>query len=104
MTYRIVSVAEPTRTVVQATGELDAYAAPALKAALAEAAASGANVVCDLRRADFLDSTALGVVVGAFNDAERRGWSDGFAIVLPRGHARRIFSLTGLDGLLPIVE
>lgn len=102
MSYRIVSVAEATRIVVRATGELDAYAAPTLRAALAEAAASGAGVVCDLRRVDFLDSTALGVIVAAFNDAERRGQADGFAIVLPQGHARRIFALTGLEGLLPV--
>lgn len=99
MTHRVSSRLEGRRTIVAASGELDAYAAPDLRAALRDAP-PGAALVCDLSAVAFLDSTALGVVVGAF----RRAREDGspFAVVPPAGSARRIFELTSLDRVLPL--
>lgn len=90
--------------VVRATGEVDAFLAPDLRARLDEglAAARDARLVLDLSRVEFLDSTALGTIVGAFRQAAER--SVPFSIVSPRGHARRIFLHTRLDAVLPLVE
>jgi anti-anti-sigma factor len=85
--------------VIVARGELDAFAAPDLSAALPETGES-ANVVVDLESATFLDSTALGVVVRAVRDLETNGGRA--RIILPRGSARRIFELTTLDQVLPL--
>jgi anti-sigma B factor antagonist len=101
VSYRLHTAYEETRTVVAAAGELDAYAAPELRAALLSVAGS-AVVVCDLSAVEFLDSTALGVVVGGFRRA--REASREFAVILPRGTARRIFELTSLDQILPTLE
>lgn len=101
MSYRFRTIREEERIVVRAWGELDAYAAPDLRAALHDAA-TAETVVCDLSAVDFLDSTALGVVVGGFRRARETGRE--FVVVLPRGPARRIFELTALDAIIPTVE
>jgi anti-sigma B factor antagonist len=85
---------------VVARGELDAYDAPELSYAFASLAGE-TRVVVDLGGVSFLDSTALGVLVRAVRDIERRGDS---RVVLPKGSARRIFEITTLDQVLPVVE
>lgn len=87
--------------VVSATGELDAFVAPDLEGAFAEAAHS-ARVVVDLGSVSFLDSTALGIVVRALREIGQGGGAA--TIVLPRGSARRIFEITTLDRVLPVAE
>lgn len=99
MSYRVTSERAHERSSVVASGELDAFAAPDLRVALhAEREASA--LVCDLSGATFLDSTALGVIVGAFRRAREAGTM--FHVVLPAGPARRIFELTALDQVLPL--
>jgi anti-sigma B factor antagonist len=85
--------------VVAARGELDAFAAPDLRAALAELGHE-TKVVVDLDAVSFLDSTALGVVVRAVREVEERGGR--VRVVLPSGSARRIFEITTLDSALPV--
>jgi anti-sigma B factor antagonist len=58
--------------------------------------------VADLGPVTFLDSTALGLVVRAVRELTEAGAE--VRVVLPGGHARRIFELTSLDRLLPIAE
>jgi anti-sigma B factor antagonist len=94
-----ITVEEGTRTVVvTAAGELDAYVAPELTAALDRA--GGEALVADLTAVSFLDSTALGLLVRAVRD---RGQSGGQTrVVLPQSTARRIFEITTLDRVLPV--
>lgn len=87
-------------TVVSAEGELDAYLAPDLDAALERAAGDGSAVVVDLEAVAFLDSTALGVVVRAVRELGEAGRD--VRVVLPRGVARRIFEITTVDRVLPV--
>ncbi len=84
---------------LMASGELDAYVAPELVAAFDEARAA-ARLVADLTAVSFMDSTALGVVVRGVRGKEARGAET--HVVLPRGTARRIFEMTGLDRALPV--
>ena len=86
-------------SVVCASGELDAYAAPDLDAAFA--GLSGARLVlADLGSVSFMDSTALGVLVRSVRGF--RQTNADVRVVLPRGPARRIFEITALDGELPV--
>ena len=65
--------------LVRAQGELDLYAAPEFKRLLAETIESGkVRIVVDLTDAAFMDSTALGVLLGALKRLRVRD-----------GHARR---------------
>ena len=87
--------------VVTAHGELDAFTAPALADAFAEAVAEGDDrVVIDLSRVAFMDSTALGLVAKLVNEVGDRGGD--VRLVLPEESARRIFEITTLDRVLPV--
>ena len=62
-------------TVLEVGGEVDVYTAPRLRERLVELVDGGArNVVVDLGRVDFLDSTGLGVLVGALKRLRAGGW------------------------------
>ncbi len=87
--------------VVSVEGDLDLASAPDLKWALGDLQASGArHVVLDLAKVSFIDSTALGVLVGA-----QRALDEGvrMAIACNEENVLRIFELTGLDCMFEIV-
>ncbi|MBA3332600.1 MAG: STAS domain-containing protein [Actinobacteria bacterium] len=90
----------PRANVVTASGELDAYVALDLAAALAEADSGSRRLIANLESVSFMDSTALGLLVRTVRDRDERGHET--RIVLPRGAARRIFEITALDEALPI--
>jgi len=87
--------------VVSLRGELDAHDAPRLRAIFdetLEGAPAPARVVLDLAQVTFLDSTALGTIVGLLRRIRE---ADGeLRVVLPSAAAGRIFELTGLDAIL----
>src|SRR5205809_6505608 len=52
-------------SVVTLRGEIDVYTAPRLRQTLIDLVEGGAtNIVVDMEKVDFLDSTGLGVLVG----------------------------------------
>jgi anti-sigma B factor antagonist len=82
--------------VVSVEGELDLTTAPRLKWALVDALQAGhSQLVLDLSRCSFMDSTALGVLVGINRglDADAR-----LAIACTRANVHKIFELSGMDG------
>jgi anti-sigma B factor antagonist len=85
--------------VVQLAGELDLYNADDVRAALAEAAeAEPRCVVVDLAAVEFLDSTALGVLIEA-----RAKLGDGkLRLAGPQLGTRRTLQVSGLDRRLPV--
>jgi anti-sigma B factor antagonist len=82
--------------VVEISGELDLAVAPSLgdqmDALFEEGAAS---IVVDLSGATFLDSTALGVLVGAVNRSKERGGRIHLVVTEPQ--ILRVLSITGLS-------
>ncbi len=81
--------------MVTLSGEADVLAAPHLRRHLDEIAAGGAGeVIVDLLRVPFLDSTILGVLLGA----ARRMRSAGGEVVLVSDDPRvlRTFEISGL--------
>ena len=80
-------------------GELDLYNADELRAALDQAIARGpSRVVVDLSAVDFVDSTALGVLI----EARGRLGPDGFRLSAPQLDTRRVLQVSGLDRHLPV--
>jgi anti-sigma B factor antagonist len=84
-------------TVVLAiNGEADMRVASELTDRLGEVVDGGPSaVVVDLTDATFVDSTALGVLLGAMKRQRARGGR--FRVVAPRTEIRRIFEMTLLD-------
>lgn len=89
--------------VVSAAGEIDVFSAPDLDAHLVALQDDGsAQLVVDLARVTFLDSTGLGVLVKALKRArESGGW---IRLVVTTDRIRKIFDITGLDASMPIFD
>ena len=83
------------RTVVLAEGELDGFTAPLLRETLHGLVGDHVKLVIDLAGVTFLDSTALGVLLGAQQQLEARGGN----VVLrgPTSSVRRVLEVTGLE-------
>lgn len=89
--------------VVTLRGEIDAFTAPALRLELERLIDESAPIpifVIDLAGVTFLDSSALGAVVGALRLLRERGAA--LRVVEPHGAAARIFSQTGLDTVIAL--
>jgi anti-sigma B factor antagonist len=86
--------------VCKLKGSLDLATAPSVRAALIEAAAKGKHdIVVDLTKLEFLDSTGLGALIGA----HRRALEHGGAVRLAVGEGAilRLLAITGLIGVFP---
>ena len=87
--------------VLEISGEIDVYTAPKLRERLIELVNSGQrNVVVDLGRVEFLDSTGLGVLVGAHRRLKARDGS--LNLVCPHERLLKVFRITGLDTVFDI--
>src|ERR1700757_2034800 len=86
---------DPPRHVIAVTGEIDLFTAPQLKAALQGAIGAGKRgVVVDLSKTSFLDSTALGVLIGALR---RLREADGLLVLVNGSESiSRTLEITGL--------
>jgi anti-sigma B factor antagonist len=90
-------------TVLEVGGEVDVYTAPRLRERLIDLIDRGArDVVVDLGRVDFLDSTGLGVLVGALKRLRAAGGT--FSLVCAREPLLKIFRITALDQVFPLYE
>ena len=94
---------EPGVVLLRASGDLDAYTAPGLRAGLHEATDGNGDVelvVVDLQATTFIDSAGLGTLVGAHRRMRERGGR--LRIVRPPALVSRAFELTGLDEVLEL--
>lgn len=90
-------------TVVSVSGEADLESAPHLRKALTTAIDGGARrLLADLSATTFIDSTTLGVLLGA---VKRLRPDDGeLVICCTDPNVRRIFEITLLDKVITIVD
>lgn len=88
-------------TVLTVGGEVDVYTAPKLRERLVDLVDAGSRkVVVDLATVEFLDSTGLGVLVGAHK--RLRGAGGTLALVCTREPLLKIFRITALDQVFPL--
>lgn len=88
-------------TVLGVAGEIDVYTAPNLRERLVELMSAGqTRIVVDLSRVEFLDSTGLGVLVGAHKRA--RSAEGHLAVACSTERILKIFRITALDKVLDI--
>lgn len=87
-------------SVISVEGDLDLSTAPQLKWMLVDSLDEGhSQLVVDLSLATFMDSTALGVLVGVNRSLDVGGR---LAIVCARASILKIFELSGMDGAFVI--
>jgi len=90
-------------SILRVNGELDMSTAPRLRQRIIAIVASGSEqLILDLDGVDFMDSTALGVLVGAVkrirtNNGELR-------VVCTRENILKLFELTGLNTVFNLYD
>ena len=87
--------------VIELGGEVDLYTAPEFKERLVQEIEDGKKqLVVDLSKATFIDSTTLGVLVGGVKRLRPTGGS--LSLVCTDQNITKIFEITGLDRVFPI--
>jgi len=87
--------------VIAVRGEIDLFTAPELKSALTEAIdADVSRIVVDLTETGFLDSTALGVLIGALRRLRAGGGR--LTVVNVDESIAKTFAITSIDQMLKI--
>jgi anti-sigma B factor antagonist len=88
--------------VVTVAGEVDVASAPMLRNRLEEAIERGTPLlVVDLSTVTFIDSTGLGVLIGASKRIDHSGSTMRLVVSEPR--ILKLFEITGLTDLFSIV-
>jgi anti-sigma B factor antagonist len=89
--------------VITVTGEIDLFTAPEFKQHVSEPIDAGiSRVVVDLMATTFIDSSSLGVLIGAHRRLKLRGGS--LVIVCDSDAITKTFRITGLDGVFTMVN
>lgn len=102
MEFNIQSEKTPENvSVIEVAGELDLYTAPRLKEVLLSAIDEGVSrILIDLTRVHFIDSSALGVLIGGVKRLKDR---DGrLVLVSVDENVNWIFQITGLNSVFDI--
>ncbi|HEY3867614.1 MAG TPA: STAS domain-containing protein [Actinocrinis sp.] len=94
---------DEARAVVEAAGELDVYTSPRLRVALMDLHMAGrCLLVVDMAAVAFMDSSALGVLVGGVKRARDAGGA--LVLVAPSERILRVLRITGLLRVMPVFE
>lgn len=87
--------------VVQVGGEVDVFTAPQLREQFAELTRAGHHhLIVDLEGVTFLDSTGLGVLIGALKRVRPHGGS--VQVVTTHERIIKVFRITGLTRIFPV--
>ena len=92
-------------SIITLTGESDVYVAPRIRSDVAQALSTEAPLVVDLTQATFIDSTVVGILLESLADCEKL--ERPLVLLLPDDSApevHRLFRITGLSALLPVVR
>ncbi len=89
--------------VLRITGEVDIYTAPQVRERVIQLLADGVlHIIMDLRDAQFMDSTGLGVLVGSLKRLRLAGGS--LRLVIGPGRIYNLFRITGLVNVFTLHE
>jgi anti-sigma B factor antagonist len=87
--------------VFRLRGSLDLATAPTVRAALSEATEKGnQELIVDLTQLEFLDSTGLGVLIGAHRRVAEHGGS--LRLIVKDGPISRLLNITGLIAVFKV--
>jgi len=93
---------DPRTHVISVSGEVDLFTAPEFKQRVTAAIDAGAErVVVDLSATVFIDSSSLGVLIGAHRRLKGRGAA--LVVVCQNEAIVKTFRITGLDGVFTLV-
>jgi anti-sigma B factor antagonist len=94
---------EADKAELTVAGELDLGTATQLECAVQAALSRGPReLVIDLSKLTFMDSTGLRLFIAMYDEAAENGWT--LQLLHPRGETLRIFEISGTDEHLPLVK
>jgi len=89
------------RTVIEVRGEIDVYTAPLLREEISTLVdADHTTIVVDLTQVSFMDSTGLGVLVGALKKVRTLGGD--LSLVINEEKILKVFRITALTQVFSI--
>lgn len=89
--------------VVKIEGELDQHSAVELRRSLDERISLGCdNLVFDLGRLEFMDSSGIGVIIGRYKNVTALGGRAAIAAAKPQ--VERIIRLSAIDKIIPLYK
>jgi len=92
---------EDGHTIIEVGGEIDVYTAPRLRDRITELVGDGNyDLVIDMEKVDFLDSTGLGVLVGGLKKV--RAHNGSMRLICNQERLLKIFRITGLAKVFAI--
>lgn len=101
MDVTVTSRTSGDRTIVEVSGEIDVYTAPALREELSSLVdREHTNLLVDLTGVGFMDSTGLGVLVGALKKVRTLGGD--LALVINEEKILKVFKITALTQVFTI--
>ncbi len=100
-TFGVTEASAGRSVVVTLSGEIDVAAAPTVRERLEQAAGRDGTLVVDLSGVSFIDSTALGVLIGIHK--QREAADSGMRLVVSEPRILKVFEITGLTDLFDIV-
>ena len=87
--------------VIAVTGEIDLFTAPEFKQRMSALIDAGrSRIVVDLTETTFIDSSSLGVLIGAHRRLKLRGGA--LLVVCDSEAIAKTFKITGLDGVFTL--
>jgi len=87
--------------VITVAGEVDVYTSPTLKREIARVMDDGCDdVIVDLEKIGFIDSSGLGVLVSSLRAVREQGGT--MRLVCTSDSILKIFRITGLDKVFPL--
>ena len=101
LTLRVDDIAG--RAVIRVGGDVDIDSAPALRSLVGDLLTDGRrDLVVDISAVDFIDSTGLGVLLGALKDTQRQ---DGvLELICTQRKMLNLLHLAGLDEAFTVHE
>ena len=103
MDQTVETAGAANRVVIRIAGDVDIDSAPSLRYTVRELLEQGnRDLVIDVSPVDFIDSTGLGVLVGALKDAQHAGGT--LELICTQRRMLNLLHLTGLDEAFTIHE
>jgi len=91
------------RPVIEASGEIDVATSPLLRDELAAVLEqTPETITLDLAHVSFIDSSGLGVLVGALKRLREHHPDAGLRVLHAQDAVRKVFAITGLDDLFEL--
>jgi len=101
--FEVTASEQTALPVLRVRGEIDVASAPEFHARLSDLAGRGPEVIMvDLSEVSFIDSTGLGVLVGAVGDMRARGGD--LRLVVTQPQIIKLLELTGLDEVFTVMS